>query len=218
MTTDTEASNLDLGYILYPHRRPYEPGYPRLDVVLRSIPTGQHFDPLKVHLYISSPKLGLNPLTVEHPWSDLNDYTVCAGTMEIIDKTGKHLDAFTFGGSLHIQTTEEYTLLTLTSPAPILVPAGSRLEQFLVDEVKITLAERRAEREVQPGLFEKLLIAAPPFELYYAVITSILERCHHLHSSDHSLIYKLEYALRAEIEAIERQLSIMERRPIDRLL
>ena len=116
--TNPHPKPLDLGYILYPPRRPHEPGYPRLDVILRSTPTGQHFDPLSVYLDVATANQEVNRLTVEHPWSDQDDYTVCAGIVDLIDQKGKHLDAFTFGGALHIQTEEERTLLVLTSPAP----------------------------------------------------------------------------------------------------
>jgi hypothetical protein len=215
---NTSPENKDLGYILYPPRRPLEPGYPRLDVILRATPTGQHFDPIRVHLDVVVSQQDMTCLAIEPPWDGLNDYTVCAGIVDLIDKKGKHLDAFTFGGALHIQNEEEQTLLVLTSPAPILLPAESRLDQLLVDEVKIVLAERQAIREVEPGLFEKLLIAAPPLELYHAIGVAVLERYHRLHSSEDELILKLQHTLRVEIEAIAGQLSIMNRRPIDKLL
>jgi hypothetical protein len=218
MMTNPHPTNLELGYTLYPPRRPQEPGYPRLDIILRSTPTGQHFDPLRVHLDVATSDHDVTCLAFEHPWSDLDDYTVCAGIVDLIDHKGKHLDAFTFGGALHIQNEEEHTLLVLTSPAPILLPAESRLDQLLVDEVKIVLAERQAVREVEPGLFDKHLIAAPPLELYHAISVAVLERYHRLHSSDDELILKLQHTLRVEIEAIAGQLSIMNRRPIDKLL
>jgi hypothetical protein len=215
---NTSPDTKDLGYILYPPRRPLEPGYSRLDVILRSTSTGQHFDPLRVHLDVATANQDVSRLTVEHPWSDLNDYTVCAGPVNLIDQKSKHLDAFTFGGALHIQNEEARTLLVLTSPAPILLPAESRLDQLLVDEVKIVLAERQAIRGVEPGLFENLLIAAPPLELYHAISVAVLERYHRLHSSDDDLVLKLEHTLRVESEAVAGQLSIMNRRPIEKLL
>jgi hypothetical protein len=215
---NTSPDIKDLGYILYPPRRPHEPGYPRLDVILRSTPTGKHFDPLRVHLDVVVSQQDVTCLAIEHPWSDKDNYTACAGIVDLIDQKGKHLDAFTFGGALHIQTEEEHTLLVLTSPAPILLPAESPLDQLLVDEVKIILAERQAIREVEPGLFEKLLIAAPPLELYHAISVAVLERYHRRHSSDDALVLKLEHTLRVEIEAVAGQLSVMNRRPIDQLL
>ncbi len=185
---NTSPDTKDLGYILYPPRRPHEPGYPRLDVILRATPTGKHFDPFRVHLDVVASQQDVTCLAIEYPWSDLDDYTVCAGIVDLIDHKGKHLDAFTFGGALHIQNEEKHTLLVLTSPAPILLPAELPLDQLLVDEVKIVLAERQAIREVEPGLFEKLLIAAPPLELYHAISAAVLERYHRLHSSDDELV------------------------------
>jgi len=171
-----------------------------------------------VHLDVATANQDVNRLTVEHPWSDLDDYTVCAGHVDLIDQKGKPLDVFTFGGALHIKNELDQTLLVLTSPAPILLPAESPLDQLLVDEVKIVLAERQAIRGVEPGLFENLLIAAPPLELYHAISVAVLERYRRLHSSDDDLVRKLEHTLRVEIEAIAGQLSVMNRRPIDQLL
>jgi hypothetical protein len=215
---NTSSDALNLGYILYPARRPHEPGYPRLDVILRSTPTGQHFDPFRVHLDVVVSKQYVSRLTIEHPWDDLKDYQVCAGIVDLIDHRGKHLDAFTFGGALHIQNQDEHTLLVLTSPAPILLPGESRLDQLLVDEIKIILAERQALREVEPGLFEKLLIAVSPLELYHAILVAILARYQRLHSGDDELVFKLEHTLHVEIEAVEEQLSVTNRRSIDKIM
>jgi hypothetical protein len=209
---------IDLGYILYPPRRPHEPGYPRLDVILRSTPTGQHFDPYRVHLDVVVSKQYVSRLTIEHPWDDMDDYQVCAGVMDLSDHRGKHVDAFTFGGALHIQNQGESTLLVLTSPAPILLPDESRLDQLLVDEIKIILAERQAIREVEPELYDKLRIAAPPLELYHAILVAILAHYQRLHTGEDELVFKLEHTLHVEIAAVEEQLSTINRRSIDKIL
>jgi len=209
---------VDLGYILYPRRRPHEPGYPRLDVILRTKPTGHHFDPLKVHLTVTLPEGGITPLVVEHPWSDLEDYVVCAGKVELIDRNNKHLDAFTFGGAMHIQPEEDHSVLILNSPAPILLSAESSLEHLLIDECEIILAERKAIRESERGLFERHLKNAPPLELYRALLIAILERYQHLPPNEDELVFKLEHTLRTEIEAVEGQLPVLNRRRIEGLL
>ena len=208
----------DLGYILYPRRRPHEPGYPRLDVILRTTPTGHHFDPLQVRLNVVASDLGVTRLAIEHPWPDSDDYTVCAGTVELVDRKRKHLEAFTFGGALHIKPEEEETILVLTSPAPILLPAESSLEQLLVDEVEIILAQRQAIREIEPGLYEKRLAAAPPLELYHAILSAILERYRLLPSGDDDLVLGLRHSLHVELNSIEEGMSVLHRRPIEGLL
>lgn len=215
---NVSSDTRDLGYILYPRRRPHEPGYPRLDVILRPIPTGHHFDPREVRLNIVTQDLLIERLTVEHPWTDAEDYTVCAGTVELADRYHKHLEAFTFGGALHIQTEEERTILELTSPAPILLPAESHLDQLLVDEVEIILAERQAIRGTEPGVFEKRLVSVPPLDLYHAILVALRERYHKLPGSDDDLVLNLRHVLHEELKVLDESLSVLHRLPIEGLL
>ena len=216
--TNMNPDKKDLGYILYPRQRPHAPGYARLDVILRTIPTEHHFDPLQVHLSVVTPDHDVIRLTVEHPWPRPKDYPVCAGPVELVDLKGKHLGAFTFGGAVHIQPEEERTTLVLTSPAPILLPAEGPLDRILVEEVEIIFAQRQAAQEATPDLYEKHLAEAPPLELYHAMLATILERYRHLPYSENELILKFKHTLRAEIEAVQDQLSELHRRSIEGLL
>lgn len=210
--------NIDLGYILYPPRRSHEPGYPRLDVILRTKPTEHHFDPLRVHLSVATSDQVMIPMTIEHPWARPENYSLCAGLVELVDRKDKHVDIFTFGGALQIQPKEEDTVLVLTSPAPILLAKENPIDQLLVEEAEILLAERRAAFEAESDLYEKHLVAAPPLELYHAILVAIQERYHHLPSGGNELIFRFKYTLRVEIEAVEEQLSELQRRPLEVLL
>lgn len=210
--------NIELGYVLYPRRRPTEPGYPRLDVVLRAIPSEEHFDPIQVLLTALDPVRGVTQLTLEHPWPRAETYLVCAGPVDLIDRKGKHLDLFTFGGSLQIEPEEEHTLLVFTSPAPILLTTESPLDRLLVEEAEILLAERQAAREVTPGVYDQHLQDAPPLELYHAMLAAIQERYRHLPPSDNEVILKFKHILREERAATEEELSELHRRPLEGLL
>lgn len=209
---------IELGYLLYPRRRPTEPGYPRLDVILRSIPSEAHFDPLQVFLTVADSIQGVVPLTLEHPLSRNETYAVCAGPVDLIDRKGKHLDLFTFGGTLQIEPEEEHTLLIFTSPAPILLTTESPLDRLLVEEAEILLAERQAAREVTPGLYDQHLEEVPPLELYHAMLAAIQERYRHLPLSENEVTLKFKHTLREELEATEEQLSELHRRPLEGLL
>jgi hypothetical protein len=210
--------NKELGYFLYPRRRTTEPGYPRLDVILRLHPSEEHFDPLQVFLTVADPIQGVVPLTLEHPLSRNEAYAICAGPVDLIDRKGKHLDIFTFGGSLKVEPEEEHTTLVFTSPAPILLTTESPLDQLLVEEAEILLAQRQAAREGSPGLFDQHLQDAPPLELYHAMLAAIQERYRHLPASENELTLKFRHTLRVELEAVEEELSELHRRPLEGLL
>ena len=47
------AEQKDLGYVFSPGRRPSEPGFSCLDLVLRDTPTEEHFDPMYLRLLIA---------------------------------------------------------------------------------------------------------------------------------------------------------------------
>ena len=209
---------IELGYLLYPRRRPTEPGYPRLDVILRNIPSEEHFDPIQVFLTAVDPNQGVIPLVLEHLCTHAEKYFVCAGPIELIDRKGKHLDVFSFGGSLKIEAAEEHTTLVLTSPAPILLTGESPLDRLLVEEAEILLAQRQAALEAAPGLFDQHLQEAPPLELYHAMLTAIRERYRHLPASENELTLKFRHTLRVELEAVEEELSELHRRPLEGLL
>jgi hypothetical protein len=185
---------------------------------LRAVPTGHHFDPLRVHLNIFTPTQGVVRSNFVHPWPAGEDYQVCAGPGELVDHKGKHLEVLTFGGALHIQPEEDHTLLNLTSPAPILLPAASPLDQLLVEEVEIVLAQRQAARESEPGLYEEHLETAPPLALYHAMLTAIQERYRHLPPNENVLILKFRYTLQEELNAVEAQLSAPHHPSVEGLL
>jgi hypothetical protein len=208
----------NLGYILYPRRRPTEPGYPRLDVILRTTPSEHHFDPVQVLLTAVDRIQGVSFLTLQHPLPRRETYPVCAGPIDLIDRLGKHLDIFSFGGSLQIEPEEEHTTLVFTSPAPILLTAESPLDRLLVEEAEILLAQRQAAREVTPGLYDQHLQEAPPLELYHAMLAAIQERYQHLPPSENELTLKFRHILRVELEATEEELSELHRRPLEGLL
>jgi hypothetical protein len=210
--------SMELGYVLYPRRRPTEPGYPRLDVVLRAIPSEEHFDPTQVLLTVVDPIQGVISLTLEHPCPRADTYRICAGPVDLIDRKGKHLDLFSFGGALQIEPEAEHTLLVFTSPAPILLTTESPLDRLLVEESEILLAERQAAREVTPGLYDQHLQEAPPLELYHAMLAAIQERYRHLPPSENDLILKFKHILRMELAATEEELSELHRRPLEGLL
>ena len=201
----------DLGYQLFERRYPHAPGYPRVDIYIRPIPSWHHFDPEVLNLLVCSPESEgearvAQPLTVYHPWPGEEHYQVLAGPIDLIDRQGQKRDIFSFGGKLTIHSSEELTACTLESPAPLLVEGGlDTLPRVLAEEAEILLAQRRSAW--LPGLedYEQRLIQARPDVLYAACLKALHERFLCLRQSGDQPAQDFCNFLHAEIDALDRE-------------
>jgi hypothetical protein len=97
----------------------------------------------------------------------------------IADRNRRKVEAFTFGGKLNIDSAEQVTVASLTSPAPIfdlMPPHSVPCLPLLVEETEILLAERRAAWAEKPEAFEVKLLVVDPLKLYAACLAGLLER------------------------------------------
>lgn len=193
----------DYGY--YFHTREYSdsPGHPRIDILLRSAPTGKHFDPEKLFITIASEQRGAELLGVNHPWSGQEQYRACAGRVILRDRKGKKVEAFTFGGDLRIESEGKLTACVLTSPAPILERTGtSSIPELLAEETEIIFAERRADWESDHSTFKDRLAAADPFILYCICLESLKEKFEQYPPREDEFIQQFVHFLNTEINTL----------------
>ncbi len=162
----------ELGYRFYPSADPRDPGHPQLDVMIHAAPSGGHFDP-ELCVCLVAEKNSSTALHVLHPWTQERTYRVCAGDVVVEDRKHEQVKAFTFGGTLAIDTDQRGTVCRLTSPAPLLEYSlqPTALGQQLIDEVNILFAERRAAQD--EDVFAQRLAAAEPVRLYRACVTAL---------------------------------------------
>ncbi len=166
----------ELGYYFYPVGQPDDPGHPQLDINIYGQPTGQHFDPVQVDLFVDRPDHGLEKLTISHPWSGPDELRVCPGRVTLHDLVGKVVIAFTFGGEMKIINRGTYTSCELTSPAPIIhMMEGQEIRTVLVTEFEGVLARRRAEWAGNETGFETRLAQAEPFTLFVVGLVTLKE-------------------------------------------
>jgi hypothetical protein len=188
-------TNNNLGYRFHRKRDPHDPGYPELDIFLHAKPTARHFDPERVDLTIAAmtpQSTGTEHLAIHHGWHGLGHYTVCTGRVILHDRTGKIVEAFTFGGDVHITPEPDLTTVRLVSQAPILelvheYPPSVPL--LLASEMEVLLAQRRAEwARRDPALFKLHLAEANPWTLYRSCLLALEERFAHFpHARDETL-------------------------------
>jgi hypothetical protein len=175
--------NEQLGYCFHPQADPRDLGHPQLDVVIRSVPTGEHFDPESFTSLIATAS-GSAKLSVVHPWTQDNAYRICAGEIVIEDARNEQVKAFTFGGAQQIESDARHTVCRLASPAPLLEHARQTLslEELLIEEVLILFAQRRAAQD--NDVFEHRLVVADPLQLYHACLKTLDEKFEHFPATD----------------------------------
>jgi hypothetical protein len=169
------------GYAFEPDCSPDAPAHSRLRVVLRAHPTHAHYDPEHVTLPIITRLREIEPLRVFHPWPADRAYTATLGRVILQDRVGKRVEAFTFGGSVTIDSEPEYVVLRLESPAPILAlqfPAS--VSDHLVAAIEGLLAQRRAAHDMagEPHQLEARLAELAPAVLYQACLRSLANQLH----------------------------------------
>jgi len=203
LITQNETPERELGYIFSPKRYPHAPGYPRLGVLLRQSPSLKHFDPETVQFTIARRKEHLGILDLFHPWPYGVDYQVCSGPIILVDRYGKTVEAFSFGGKLRISSGVYITVCLLESPAPILdiTPSDPTLLSF-VEEIQIILAARRADWLPKTEEYERRLIAVDPMTLYMACLQALKNKLEQFPHKEVDEILPLTHFIHEEIEAL----------------
>ena len=205
------------GYILAPARRHSEPGAAGLEVFLEMTPSEKHFDPEAVLIPVCDEHGGVISLSIKHPWAGEKELQVCAGPIDLIDRKGKHLEGFTYGGTLHIEVSEHGTKLALSSPAPVLVRPFHALANLLAEETEILLAQRRASMPDE-DTFERHLREAEPLTLYGACLEALQERLRRLPPDDDELMLKFKHMVKEERQMMEELLPGLHDKDLDEMI
>lgn len=198
-----------LGYVLYPPRRHSEPGYPRMDVNLCTVPSELHFDPERIDVETCG-HYGIENFTITHPWHNEKYYQIPAGYIHMEDRLNKVIEAFTFGGYVDIGSINNCTRCSFYSTAPILLSYQEQTPaSIFIDEVEILLAERRAASSDHIEKYNQDLCQADPLTLYYACLKAVRDRLNHISR------HQDEYSTRL-IHIIKDELSYLEEASIQR--
>lgn len=181
--TILQPVNEKLGYCFHPPAGEHDIGHPQLDVVIRAVPTGEHFDPESFTCLMTTAGESAR-LHVTHPWTQETTYRICAGEIDIEDARHEHVKAFTFGGTLHLDSDARRTICQIVSPAPLLERARELLspEEQLIEEVQILFAERRAAED--DDALDRRLAAAEPLQLYRACLVALNAKFAHFPPTD----------------------------------
>lgn len=162
----------------------------RLDINISEAPSGKHFDPAVVYLPVKDSLDLIERLAIHHPWTFANTYRASVGLVEIVDRLGKKQEAYTFGGSLNIETQDVETNCILESPAPILeISSANPAMMMFIEETEILFAQRRAALLGESRDYETLLANADPLVLYMACLKALDNKLEHFnHKEDPRLL------------------------------
>jgi hypothetical protein len=194
----------NIGYLFHYPKLDHPADKFRLDIFISSIPTEKHFDVESARFHVRNPELGIENMTVSHPWSNPQKVRVCAGLVILEDRFGEKVEAFAFGGQLSIEVKELQTVCILVSSAPILkITSSSPQQKLFADEFEILLAEQRAKYP-DHFKFEQHLCDIDPFTLYLACLKKLVTKFEELpHKDDryhqflfflHSQMHRLDSA------------------------
>lgn len=182
--TDTELRQAikymaNWGYDLLEPLHPGSPGGRLLLVAMRRKPTAAHYDPEGLTLSLADERGALGPVTLHRDARFARPSQVCPGRISIIDRVGKKLDFYSFGGICTVVRAtdpESFTLFIVESRAPILALnslLGHRVEDQLVDSTEALFARLRARHAELRINMLPVLSKIPPLSLYAACIESM---------------------------------------------
>jgi hypothetical protein len=179
--TDLEAAELlrymqRWGYDINAQPHPRSPGYGRLVVAMRRVPTEEHYDPESIHLQLVGPQGFAMRHTIQRD-SNLFSDKVAPGRLELTDRVNQRLGFFTYGATVDMGRTEDETVVEIRSPVPILELRGSldeSISEQLVSETEALWAKVRAQWGTDDAGFMRRLSAVQPSVLYATTIHSLL--------------------------------------------
>lgn len=201
MSADSdEPSRQVLGYGFFDRVRPTSPGYAKLKVSLRDEPGQGYFSPEYLRVSTLNEADNLEHLTIYHPWEDTETYQIGLDRIVLRDNKGRTIEAFTFGGTLHIVDKGAYTVCVLASTAPILeLVEEFSITNLLAIETESTIAEYRDQQD--SAHFERWMTQADPLKLYAASINAIEQKLLDLAEPDVTQVQLLRL-VSAEIQSL----------------
>ena len=182
----------DSGYVELSRPHENSPGYLELVVAIRQTPTELHFDPEAIHLRLVYRDDTVRETTIMLTNPPLDVRQVCPGPVTLVDRIGKRVDFFVFGGQLKVFTRPCEAICWLHSPAPILELAGQAQENFsdqLIYETEAALARLGARWEGRHSAFLSRLAKVDSLQLYAASISACIEQQDRLRRR-HSGVYQ----------------------------
>ncbi|RLT34907.1 MAG: hypothetical protein DWI57_16035 [Chloroflexi bacterium] len=175
MDDRVSSTTEELGYFLsYSAEGELLPAY-TLTIIIRDVPTEAHYDPEAIQLCLLTPEQVVQRTKLTRQRHPAHERRVCPGPIHVIDRLGKQLAFFSYGGILHCAEDVVKSVFFLTSSAPIL-EMGEELNSFpalLAAESEAHLAIIHAQWASNDAGFSQRLIDTEPLALFRALLATI---------------------------------------------
>ena len=146
-----------------------------LAVAIRDKPTEAHYDPesLRLSLLGAEGTVQERKLTRHLPLSQ--EVKVCPGPVHLMDRLGKQVVFYSFGGALHCRQEDEKIVFVLQSSAPILELGEDEadFQNLLAAESEAELAKIHADWARDDAGFARRLIQTDSRQLFQALVGAI---------------------------------------------
>jgi hypothetical protein len=205
-------SGRELGYDFHDVGDRGEPGRGQLDINIPRRPTELHFDPEQVAFPVMAVDGTVQRMTVTHPWRGPRESRLCAGRIVLRDRKGKVVEAYSFGGTLWLDSDATRTCCHVESPVPILRLTGpldaegdsTSMDTMLVEEFEAVLAKCRVHWGRDDVGFDRTLASISPDILYAAALGAIDTRLQAVPGRFHDDSYlQTAYRVRSMIRTMQ---------------
>jgi hypothetical protein len=146
-----------------------------LAVAIRDIPTAEHYDPESLRLSLLTADGTVQESKLTRHLSLSQEKKVCPGPVHLMDRLGKRVTFFSFGGSLRSLQEEDRSLFVLQSPVPILEMEEDQasFQNLLAAESEAQLAKIHADWESDDAGFLLRLVQTDSRQLFRALVGAI---------------------------------------------
>jgi len=197
----------ELDYQFLTPQRPNSPGSPRLDMLIRGHSGGvevDHHELALVSLHMASDEDQPEQVTLTHPALYTGKYQVFAGPIMLQMVNADCIEAFTFGGDLQIQSDNNQTTFSVTSPAPILrLGEFNSIPTMLANEAAILLAKKRADELPELDEYNKRLVFTDPLLLYCSCLRTLENKYNNIPNPEMPSWETFLIFLTSEIESLQ---------------
>jgi hypothetical protein len=165
------------GYYFLPKAHAHSPGYTGLLVAMRDKPTGQHFDPVSLHLKLcENGRASSRTLHIDSAIG--HTLPISPGRVILRDLKHKEVEFFTFGGWIEAVSVPGETVYSLRSAAPVLAITGMphNVSDRLAFEIEGLLARFAAQWGLNQDGFVCRLGGLNTGPFYAACIETLLVR------------------------------------------
>jgi hypothetical protein len=172
----------ELGYFFHPVENDALHGHLQLDVNIYREPTGKHFDPEQLTIWVVDSKRQVSRQTISHPYQGHKQFAVCVGRISLRDRKDKVIEAFSFGSDLRLTVYENHTNGIFTSTAPIYQLRDSFQDpsSLVVSEFEVLLARAEADWGHRGEDLRGKLAGIAPFDLFVAGLVAVRNRLRRL--------------------------------------